>query len=79
MPKSKLDWKQYCCWVCDLHAISVHKFLKFITNFTPMVHNSLSLPTSMIDIFVWPILKSLDLKFYKWEVIYSALFDLYWE
>ena len=52
MPKLKLDWKQYCCWVCDLNVISVHKSLKFVTYSRAMVNSPLSpmaLSTSMIN------------------------------
>ena len=31
MLKLKLDWKQWCCWVGDLNAINIYKFLKFVT------------------------------------------------
>ena len=65
----KLDWKQYCCWVCDLNAITVHKSLKFVMYSKLVVDNSLSSvaqPTFVIDAFVWSIPKSLDLKFQKW-------------
>ena len=78
MPKLKLDWKQHCCWVYDLNAINVHKPLKFITYSRLVVHNPLShmaLLTYVIDTFVYSIPKSLDLKFKKWEEIWSALFD----
>jgi hypothetical protein len=66
MLELKLNWKQYCCGVCDLNAISVHKSLKFVTYSRLVVVNPLSLvapPTSVIDNFVWSIPKSLDLKF----------------
>ena len=66
MHESKLNWKHHGRWVCDLNAISIHKSLKFVTYFRPMVDNPLSpvaSPTYMIDTFVWSILKSLELKF----------------
>ena len=65
MLELKLDWKQYC-WFCELNAISVHKFLKFVMYSRLVVDNPLSPmapPRSVINTFVWSIPKSLDLKF----------------
>ena len=67
MLELELDWMQYCCWVCDLNAIN-----EFVMYSRPVVDNLLSLvalPTFVIDIYVWSIPKSLDLKFWKWEEI----------
>ena len=64
MPKLKLDWKHYCCWVCDLNAINIQKSLKFVTYSKLVVDNPLSRvapPIYVIDTFVWP--KSLELNF----------------
>ena len=72
MLELKLDWKQYCCWVCDQDTISAHKSLKFVMYSRPVVDNPLSLvapPTLVINTFVWSIPKSLDLMFWKWEEI----------
>ena len=66
MPDSKLGWKQYRCWDCDLNAINIHKSLKFITYSRLVVDNPLSPvtpPTSMMDTFVLSIPKLFGLKF----------------
>ena len=71
MPDLKLDWKQSCCWVCDLNAFIFHKFLKFVTYSRHVVDNPLSpvAPlTFVIDTFVWSIPKSLDLKFQNYTI-----------
>ena len=31
MVELKLDWKQFCCWVFDLNAISIHKSPKYVS------------------------------------------------
>ena len=66
MLELKLDWKQFYCWVYDLNAINIHESLKFVTYSRLVVDNPLSpmtLPTFMIDTFVWSILKSFELRF----------------
>ena len=66
MLESKLDWKQYCCWVYNLNVIIVRKSLNLVTYSRPVIDNSLSLvapPTSMIDIFLWSNLSYLILSF----------------
>ena len=52
MLELKLDWKQYCCWVCDLNANNVHKSLKFVTYSRPMVDTQGVHYSSTINIHV---------------------------